>query len=430
MNILRSRTSLTALALITASLGAPVLGQDALPRDGVGLDHDFDDGLEIFSDVGLTLVTRTRSETLEFKIGTELFGDYTDGGTDDFDFRDSSARLSYTRTGANAELQLSAGYVESNLADEIVDGIISDGGVLTTTDFTGSFESGRGGPVGLSFDARYRTREFTDADADLVDDTLVSFDALARFNTSRNMSLRARAGISRTDEDDLDQTVTEITYFGLGASTETAGGLSLTGDILFDRVKETTATPVPSPTEDGLGFELALSRDLPNGTIGATLSSRIDEAGRRTTAMASRQLDTKTGGIAFSLGLVDQEDDDELRVVGGLDYSIERPGSVFSASLERTASTDDAGTTIDTSLRLAYSRDINAVSGWQASLGYFATDDIGGEDDNRTTATLSYTRDLTEEWSMRTGYSYSKDDGDDAENSIFFSVQRDITFGF
>ncbi len=244
------------------------------------------------------------------------------------------------------------------------------------------------------------------------------------------MDLRALAGITREEESDVAGTERETSYVGLGVATRTAGGLSFTGDLLFDRSETKTTTPATSRTEDGIGVSLSVRQDRPNGFVGASLSSRIDDAGRRTRADVTRSFDTRTGALAVSLGVVDQEGTDDLQLVGSLSYSISTPRSVFSAELEQDATTDDGDTVLDTSLTLAYRQEINAVSGWETELGYFASDELNGDDDNRTTASVAYTRDLTDEWSMRTGYAYSRDDGGDAENSVFFNIERDITFGF
>lgn len=433
MTRLRPGSQLTALALTTL-LASPALGQD-LGREGtlsygVGLDYDFDEGLEVISDVGLTLITRTRSQVLEFGIGTELVGDFTDGGTDDFDFRDSFASVGYTVNGANSTLALSASYTERNLEDEVIGSIISDGGTETASEFNGRYEFGAEGPFGLTLDARFRERAFENADPDLTDDRLVSLDALARFSLSRSMDLRALAGIQVEKDQDAAGSETETSYVGLGLATQTAGGLSFTGDVFFDQTETTTTTPVSSVSEDGIGFSLAATQVRPDGFIAGTLTSRIDDAGRRTRAEVTRSFTTKTGELEVSLGVVDQEGSDDLQLVGSVAYSIETPRSTFTVALEQDASTDDGDTVVDTSLELGYRREINAVSGWEADLGYFATDELNGDDDNRTTASLAYTRDLTDEWSMRTGYAYSKDDGSDASNSVFFTLQRDITFGF
>ena len=419
---------------MAACLGTPAIGQD-LAREGrlsygVGFDYDFDEGLEATSDVTLTLITRTRSDTLEFQLGTEIFGDFTDNGSDQFDFRDSTARAIYERVGANSLLRFSAAYTDANLRDNVVDSVITDAGTQTTSEVSGSIETGIEGPFGLTLSALYRERSFTDADPALTDDTLVTVDALARFGLSQSTNLRARAGLRQEDEDDAAGTERETSYFGIGLATETASGLSVTGDILFDQTETTTTAPASRVSEDGIGVELEISQDRPNGFVAASLSTRVDDAGRRTRADVTRNFQTKTGQVQLALGVVDQEGADDLQLVGSLLYTIERPRSVLTADVSREARTDDGDTVIDTALTLAYRQEINAVSGWETELGYVATDELGGPDDNRTTASFAYTRDLTDEWRMRTGYEYSKDDGGDAENSVFFNIQRDITFGF
>lgn len=433
MASLRTRVTLPALAL-AACLGTPAMAQD-LGREGrlsygLGFDYDFDDGLEVTSDVAVTLVTRTRSQTLEFQLGTELVGDFTDDGADDFDFRDSTARVTYERQGANSSLRFSASYTDTNLRDTVVDSVITDAGTQSTSEFTTRYETGQEGPFGLTLSASYRDRTFVDADPDLTDDVLVTADALARFELSRVTSLRLRAGLSHEDERDVAGTDRETHYLGIGLSSTTASGLSFTGDLLFDETETTTVIPASRTSESGVGVELEVTQDRPNGFFSASLTSRVDEAGRRTRADVTRGFDTKTGAVELSLGVVDQEGADDAQIVGSLKYTVETPRSVFTADLSRDASTDDGDTSVDTALTLAYRREINALSGWEAELGYVATEELGGPDDNRTTASFAYTRNLNQDWSLRTGYAYSKDDDGDAENSVFFNIQRDIAFGF
>ena len=136
-----------------------------------------------------------------------------------------------------------------------------------------------------------------------------------------------------------------------------------------------------------------------------------------------------------TLGVVDQEDDSSLRLIGGFDYTRELPRGGVTASVTQGASSRDADTFLSTSLSLDYTADINAVSGWRAGLSHTATNELGGdEDDSRTTATLTYIRDLTDEWSMQAGLEHSRlnESGvaDRSSNSIFFNIGRDITFGF
>lgn len=415
----------------------PATAQEAPGRQGqlsygIGLDYDFDDGLEASSDVAFTFTSRTRSEVLELTFGTELLGDFTDGGSDDFDFEDSFIELSYTRMGPNSELALSGGFREADLEDEVIGTTIADGGTRDTISASIDFATGIEGPFGLELGLSYEDRIFRDTvDPDLTDNTTVSADVLARFELSRAMTVRARAGVSRVDDDEAGGTERDTSYVGIGLESETASGLSFRSDLLFDRADVTTTTPATNSTDDGIGLELDVVQDRPAGSVAFSFSSRIDEAGRRTEAEVSRAFDTRTGGLTASLGVVDQDGADSLQVIGGLSYAMALPDGELTAGLSRTASTSDGDAVLGTTVELTYLKEIDPTSSWSAELEYVETEDLAvGSADSRSSATLSYTRDITPEWSLSTGYTYARDDDGDTDNSVFLNIGRDITFGF
>ena len=82
-----------------------------------------------------------------------------------------------------------------------------------------------------------------------------------------------------------------------------------------------------------------------------------------------------------------------------------------------------------------FSQSINSYSGWSAGLSYVAVDEFGGsDDDDRATARVTYSRSLTEDWRMNTGVEHIRESessgSSDTSNTIFFNIERDITFGF
>jgi hypothetical protein len=110
---------------------------------------------------------------------------------------------------------------------------------------------------------------------------------------------------------------------------------------------------------------------------------------------------------------------------------MELPDGELSAGLTRTASTEDGDAVLGTTVELSYLKEIDPISSWSAELEYVETEDLGlGSADSRSSATLSYSRDITPEWSLSTGYTYARDDDGDTDNSIFLNIGRDITFGF
>jgi len=382
--------------------------------------------------VDLTLSSETRSQSLSFSIGSEVVGDIFGETSDDFDLDNSRASVTYRREGANSEFSFSASFRDLDLDDEVFDTgseFIIDTGSLETTRFRTELRTGIEGPFGLHLRAGHTKDDYTGTvDPDLVDQTNVSLDATASFRVQPDLSFRAIAGLSDTDEDAGDET--KDTYIGVGVQGETAGGLSYVSDLLFDR-SETNG----SVTEDGIGLEIGVVQARADGNISIDLASRVDETGRRTSAEVGRSFDMPDGSLAFSLGVVDQEGDSDLHLIGGLNYSHETKRGNLTATLSQGATTSGGAAVINTGLSLAYAEDINAVSGWQARISYFDNDELGSaDDDNRTSASLAYSRELTKDWDLRAGLEHQRiseaGSSDRSSNTVFFNFERDITFGF
>lgn len=461
MTYLRTGLSLTAtLALSVSTLPS------AFAQEGPGLTGtlSFSQGFEVSDNedldsstsgttftsrtgIGFGVESETRVETLRLNIGTELVGETGGGASDEFDVENTSARMVYNRRGANSRLSFSARYIEYQLDDDVIDlgpsfgigfgsgTIVIDDGSATITGLNALVETGIEGPFGLELRAGYLNREYTNTiDPDLTDSETVSLDALARFRLNPALSTRVRAGISVEDEEDASSTETEETYVGVGLEGQTAGGLSFTGDLLFDRT-ETTVIGPSTRTDDGIGIEVGIVQDRPTGTIGFDVSSRIDDEGRRTAVSVNRTIDLQNGEFGFSLGVVDQEGDDSLRPRGTLVYRQDTPRGGLTASLAREVDADDGDVTASTRIAVDFTQDINATSGWSAGIAYTAVDEVNGaDDDDRASARLAYRRALTEDWRMNTGVEHVREsiagDSTETSNTIFFNIERDVTFGF
>ena len=454
MKYLRTGITLkTTLTLTAMALCSPVFGQEGPARvgtfsfsqgfeysDNVDLADPAESGFTSRTGVNLSFQSETRTDLLRFSFGSEVVGEFGSDLDDDFDLENSTIEGLYTREVSNASLRFSGRYTEVELDDNVFQlgdtgPLIIDEGSLTQLRLGAGAVFGLGGPFELSLDANYRTLNYQDTlDPDLIDEDQFSFNALARFRLNSAATLRARAGITVTDEDDALGTEREESFFGIGAESETADGLLVFGDVLFDKVETTTNAP-SEETDDGLGIEFGLTQARPNGSIGLNFSSRTDESGRRNSASVSRSLDMPTGVLSLSLGVVDQEGDDQLQLTGGLGYTRELARGTIEANLTQDASSRDGEAFLNTAFSVNYRHVINSISGWDAGLSYTSSEELGGvDDDSRATATISYRRDLTEDWNFRTGYEYARDveSGTDnrTSNTVFFNIQRDITFGF
>ena len=454
MNQLPKGLKQTTLALSITALASPAFSQ---AEPGAVGTLTFSQGLEVSDNPTLSalssdtvITSRTalgfgyRSETttqvFTFDIGAEYVKDFDSSSTDDSEIENANARVEYTRENANSLFSLFAAYRESELEDEVVatgigsDVLVIDSGTLKVSSAGIRYELGTDeSPFGLNFGIEYSDRDYTDTvDPDLEDTQVLSVDALARFQISPTTAVRARVGQTREDQEDATDTQITDTYYGLGLEGETGGGISYTADVLFD---ETETDDGAVTSEDGVGIELSVVQDRNNGSIGATVTSRIDESGRRTAASIRRDIELALGGLGFSIGVVDQEDDDSLRYTAGLDYTRETRRGLFTASLSQTPGTSDGDAFLNTEFSLNYSADINDVSGWSAGVSYFEANELSGtDDDSRTSASIAYRRDITDEWGMNAGLTHTRVDeagvGDRSRNTLFFNVQRDISFGF
>lgn len=397
-----------------------------------------DDRPRLTSRTGLGFGARseTRTETLDFGLGTEIIGE-DGGGSEDFGLGNSFARVAYTRRGAESELSFSARYSKRDLGDRTFepdpenapDVFITDVGATSeNTRINAALEFGIGAPFGLRLEAGYRDQNFIGtSDPDLTDSETVSVDALARFRLTPTRAIRGLAGYSIEDEEGVPFDI-KTTYVGVGFEDATAGGLSYSADVLFDRVERAT-------TDDGVGLDLSVTQERPGGSIGFDISSRIDEDGRTTAASVRQSIALPTGGLNYSLGIVDLEGDTSLRPRAALSYRRELKSATVSASLVHEPSLDGATITKDTAVALDYSRVINSSAGWSAALTYRVSDELGsGADDELAGARFTYTQSLTEDWRMNAGVEHIReiDTGgpSDSSNTLFFNIQRDITFGF
>lgn len=473
MTYSRTGLSLTAALTLTVSIPAPLWSQGGPGLVGsISVDQslEYEDNPSFTSDgsedefrsrtaLGFSIDSETRTEMLRAFVGVDLLG--TIGGDDDDGFERDNERgtLNYGRIGANSSLDLSAQYRYGDIDDFVLDDfdfdgdfdpdiLIFDGGRREAWEVGVGYEFGIEGPFGLSLDASLNNVDYTGtADPDLQDKETVRVAALARFQITPSMTARALAGFRESDGLEffpaepgsvfgpILPTVRRTEYFGAGIGAETARGLSFSADVIFDR-SETVIDGELAEEEDGIGFDLAITQELAAGGIGLSASSRIDDSGRRTTAVVRRSYDLPDGGLSFSIGLIDQEDDNSIRLLSSVDYLKEMPRSEFTVSLSQTPVSEDGDAILNTQVLVEYSQEINSVSSWAADIEYRATNELGGDDDDgaAASATISYSRELTENWGMSAGLEHEWRDENDrssrSSNTVFFNIGRDITFGF
>ncbi|MGI9390670.1 MAG: hypothetical protein ACR2O1_11490, partial [Boseongicola sp.] len=450
---------IATLSLTTMTL-VPALAQDGTGLRGVlsfsqGIEYSDNPSLatvspggEFLSVTGLSfsLSSETRAEKFSFNVGTSLEGNFDSSSvaTDDFEFKDTDAAVAYEREGSNSNLTFRARYRETDIQDDFfgffVDGVfdpdalIIDGGIRESFWAFGRFETGVEGPLGFVLSARHRITNYVGTtDPDLVDNDNTSIDATGRFRINPALSARAVAGYRRNDEEDLLSTSNRTKYIGVGVETETAGGLTYTGDITAEQT-ETYELGALTSDDEGIGIDLSATQERTDGSYGVDIGSHIDESGRRTTARVRRFYDLQNGSLFLSLGVADQEGED-LEFTTRVSYLRDLQDKVIRADVIQSPSTSDGEAFLNTAIRLNYMQEINSISSWDAGFTYGSANMFGEPDgDTRTAATFAYNRDLTEEWNLRAGIELIRieDDGgaDRDSNTVFVSIGRDFSLGF
>lgn len=440
---------------LVLSFGSSVSSDDnqALDPVSAGTTNRFDNSF------GLAYLTETASSTLRIDAGTVLrFFDAP--GRTETGFDDPRLRLSYTRSGTNSLLSFNVSQVESRVAffdplalnasgadgdlSEGVDPVPIDGGDLNTSgegtrsdrSLSFRFETGIGRPLGLSLGISRRERDFSDTtDPDQFDTTTDSVALGGSFRISGRT--QANLTFSRSDfsAEDNVQTERQTDQVSLGIDHALTPALTLRFALGQSRVTEdeTVGGVRTSRSTEGVNGNLALTRELPNGTIGLAATREISIDGARTDVSLNRSLDLPTGSLVLSFG-ASRGEGSETTLIGSLNYTHDLARGRISATLDRRVGVNDVDDAITTTqARLGWSQDLTVRSGLDLSVDYLEVNsDTVGDDRSRTRLRIAYTWDLTEDWQMAGGYartqSTDETEGDAESNAVFLSLQRSFTF--
>jgi hypothetical protein len=450
-----SRKTRTTGLIATAGLAA-VAGAALAQDGGLNLTGRFAETLE-FSDnpdftsdfSGTALRSRTdlsfglESVTAEQSIAVD-FGAawrYTLSTSDDQPTREGLTDpffvLAYERNSATSLLSFSASYRESDTGDLsfVVDpdsqDLVVDDGTVARTGLNFGLETGIGEPFGLSIDANYQRRVYTDTfDPDLTDNEFFRFAGRARFQVTPTTAPSLIAIYSDDNDFDTSDYKRITTRLGFGINHELSQtqtiGLDITSDVI-DTTENGTTT-----TDEGYSFVLAYGQELTNGDFSVEVSSVFENIGEQNTVSFSRNLDLPDGELAFLVGLNNYGSSDIYGLLG-IEYTREFRDAVLSARVQQRLDQDTSSNDefLNRLLEVDYSKEINSVSGWQTSFGYFQSEDLtDGSTTEQTNFQVSYRRDLTRDWNMVGGYRYrnltSTTEADRNSNTIFLTIQRDF----
>jgi hypothetical protein len=451
----RPRAGLAAgLGLMAGVLGLapPTAAQDIPPRLafdlGSSLAYDGNPefsasgspgGLRFDTSLGLTLNSVTRDQ--QFSLGLSSLARLLP--QDEAGFADPVLTLVYGQQGANSSLSLQANLqtTEVDLFEPLIgaDGTVSTTDILATTGTitsraaTLSLATGRQGPLGFDLATSLNDRIYSDtSDPSVFNSTSQSLQAGVQLRLpdgGREISLNTSLGISEFDN--AAQTHRESRSLGFGLSQELRPDMTVQANL-----GQTTVTTdqigVAGVTSSGATGSLGLNLALERGTASVALSSDRDALGSRQSLSLSRALDLPNGSFSGDLGLNTRGGGQGGQLVGNLSYEQQLATGSVALSLSRQVSLDgDDQDVANTVLGLSYQQQINDLSSMGLSVSVLGTGSggtAGVAEALRQTLSASYSRALTADWQVTTGYQFrslAPEGADRTEaSSIFLTINR------
>ena len=432
--------------------------------DNPGFVPDPDEGGIIArTSLGFALTTATRVDRLSFDVGSFVeFGDATDDG-----FQSPTAGLSYARQGATqrfgADVRWRQTDVRTTFAlpfDEPIDAIeddpvedppadappvgddditfdeqdlVTDDGTLSDIRAGARFDTGVGTPTELSFGVDYRRRDYSGTtDPDLFDDERVVLSAGADLRINPAVTGIVDTRYELYDTEDATDTERRIYALGAGAGLRLDAALGVETLLFYDRVETTRSTG--ETTDEGIGARLRFTLDRPQGAVTGELRTQVTATGRRDALRIGRSFALREGTLSGSVGAI-RFDDGEIRPAAELRFARPLRSGALSVSLNQTAAVDDDDrNVIRTALAAGISRDINSVSSLNGRVTLAAVDVVDGDSSLSAGLSVGYTRVLTRDWALTSGYQLNLRDGDSSasrtSNTLFVSLGRDFDLRF
>ena len=463
----RRRSSTRGLAAGLCAAGGLLGGAGALAQEpaesGPRLTFDLDtrlvanDNLDLVADppgtatfletrLGLGLVSETRLSRLELDLGAVTRTGDAPGDGDLNGLGQADLRVAYSREVATSRLSFDGrvAYRDLDVFDPFDDTVeLPDGSVVTekagqrrSAEAGITLETGLTAPLGLVLDLRREATEYTDTtDPDLYDTRETR--AAAGLRMTLTPTTEGLLEVSRslyTAEDALrrERERREVRFdltHELSRLTTLEASLGVT-----DIVEEFRAGGAPRVEENGLTGSLRLSRALPRGSIGISAATALETTGRRNTLNLERVIVRPGAELTLGLG-VSGDEDGEIEPVADIAYALDLPTGALEASLSQSVTTSDEDEDLSR-LRasLNYVHDINALSRLSIGADYVSVSDLGAGsagDEERASLSVTYSRDITRDWSLDLGYSHDREDTGTTRaasgNRVFLGLSRSFT---
>lgn len=438
----------------SSEVGGPILtfgiSSTLSATDNYNLDPNSSESAELFDNrLSFGYLNRRANDVFRFDLSGLLRANQPPGDSRTFD--DQRARIGYDREGVNSTLSFGADYSLASVnsldpfdrdrffEDDPLDenDLIEDQGDREQISSRFSFEAGLNNPVGFILDGRYREQTYTDTtDPDLFDTELFSVTGTTRFTLSPVTEARVVLRFDDYTADDVEQTDRQTSSVNLGLTQALSPIDTLDVSLGYQQIEteETILGIRDSDTQTGLVGSIELMRELTRGTISTSFDLRESVNGQTATWLVNRVMSLPRGEIEISLGAT-SDVDDTIRPVGRLDFTHEMKRSTLTASLSRQVTTSSRSNELRTTqASLDYDYEINSLSNISFSANFAQVKRAGGpavDDSTRTDLRATYSRNLTPDWRLSSGYEYRIRDedglGSASSNQVFLTLQREFT---
>lgn len=402
-----------------------------------GFINPQNEGFSLVTTLDYTYRSETPSDTLTFDLGTAipLYAEDNNNFNSTFVFEDPYARIGYIRENRASALAFNASVRRtdvglSNFFDETIDEDVVVGGGKRELYAAGvRLTFGRETPVQTQLGYSYLDSKFIDAAPQNVDTTTQTIDGRVDFRLSSVATVFAFAAWREEDRDRALNPTRTTTSYGLGTNYILSSVTDATFQLSYDTDEDGLTR------NEGLGFRFGIGRARPNGTLRLDVSGVETIDGFRQEASVGRSYDLKAGGFGFTLGAVKDEGtsvEPLLNLFWNRDIN---ETSRIDVALGQEPDFDNLDrSVIRTRLSIAYRYDINSISSLSANF-QVANDNRFGTDANDTRsaiASLSYTRDVGQDWDLVSGISYETEQrniGNDLTTStVFVGLERRFDF--
>jgi hypothetical protein len=419
--------ALSGVAAGSIAVGSVAHGQDRVepagPRIvldyGIGFEVDTNDPLEDPSpgtyaalvnqfDVAFLSNTRTQSLALTFSGDLNLADDPPEDEIQ-FEFRDPTVGLSYSREAANARLAVSGSvrvrdvdtlepfFIDTD-GDTIVDeaGFTEDDGTATQVDFGVTLETRRNAPISTTYSASYSARTFTDTDdPDLYDREDFRLGTTTRLRFSDVTEGRLRLSARRYEYSEGRDLVGDSYSVTAGVVHDLSPILTVEAGVgyAYTREEEEFDGVSVEDSDEGLVFDAGFRREVARGEYFGEYDRELVEDTFRNTLVFGRSIALQNSDIRGGLGFTNLDGGDPQPVFNVL-YSRETGDGRFTAGLRRTVT-------------------------------------INTDDEERATITASYNRALTQDWGLTVGYrgrTKTTESDDAVSNAVFVNLGRRFIF--